>query len=192
MTENKAFVQTFVDDELWAKAKWMGIGFFDSPSGDAPPSLGFIFQDGEAGKGIFRNWLNRLGTIDAFEELRVSIIEGDIPGKPPGYSVLISSNPQNTMRRAKLEGQPIEANLVMVMNRIHRMNPPPDSPNLANFKRAVSKQNKYTLIPVSFDQSIQPPVRPHFDLAIGKTDINFRKVSDIGTNDPDCVVLAKK
>ncbi len=85
------------------------MAFIEDPDHIKPPIMGLVFSgDIEAGKTIFSDWLKRLGRRDAYGELRISIIEGDIPGLEPGYSVHITSDPANTMVRAQVEGKKIE------------------------------------------------------------------------------------
>jgi hypothetical protein len=45
------------------------------------------FADFDAGKRIFEGWIKRVGHRDEFEEIRASIVEGPISGKPDGYTV---------------------------------------------------------------------------------------------------------
>ena len=44
-----------------------------------PPILGLGFANEDAARQIFKDWNERYGPRDEFEELRVSIIEGKIP-----------------------------------------------------------------------------------------------------------------
>ncbi len=80
----KAFLQIFTDPTEWDKAKWSGTVFLYDPDGGKKqiPGLGIGFADFDAGKRIFEEWIKRVGHRDEFEEIRVSIIEGSIPGNP--------------------------------------------------------------------------------------------------------------
>lgn len=118
----------------------------------------------------------------------MAIIEGDIEGKLPGYTVHISSDPEHTFKRAEAQGIEVGYDKILIMSRIHRMNPEPDSPYLANFKAAYSKQGKYLLILVSLVAGSPNPT-PHFDLAIGKTEIHFRRVEDVRKNEADAAIF---
>ena len=177
------FFQSFIDSENWDKAKWRGTVFLHDPTGVSPPILGIQFTNIEIGKQIFKEWLERLGKIDAYEELRISIVEGEIPGERRGYSVHISSNTQKTEARARAEGATSNADYAVTIGRVNQMEPELNSPHLPNFKQGYQKHGRYYLIPVS------PDMNPDFNLAIEKTEIHFRNVSDLTETDVDAVVL---
>src|SRR5450432_3844756 len=91
------FFQTFIDIEKWDLAMWRATAFLRDPEGINAPVLGIVFTDIAAGREIFENWTKRLGNVDQHEELRISIVEGEILGEGPGYSVHISSDPSRLM-----------------------------------------------------------------------------------------------
>lgn len=189
---NEIFFQSFIDVDKWNAAGWKAVAFLNDPDGGAPPCLGIAFLNGKVGKQIFRGWRERLGgDLDAYEELRISIIEGDIPGEEPGYTVYISSEPLNTERRARDNGVELDAFNSIVVGRVHRMNPEPGSPYLPLFKKEFKKHRKYLLIPVTITMSPQPSFEPHLDYAIGKTEVHFRHVSEITEDDPDVAIFSQ-
>jgi hypothetical protein len=145
----KAFLQIFTDPSQWDEAKWSATGFIYDPQGrrNVIPGLGIGFADFEVGKRIFEGWIKRVGHVDQFEEIRVSIVEGPIPDKPDGYTVLISSNPENTIRRKQQTDPDFKPTNIMLVSRIHRMNPSPGSPNLRMFKQAFNDFGYYRLFP---------------------------------------------
>jgi len=97
------FFQSLIDVEMWNKAKWVATAYLVSEAPQDPPCLGLVFENADAGRQIFKGLIKRLGKEDTYEELRIAIIEGELPGDPTGYTVHISSNPHNTAKRAKLD-----------------------------------------------------------------------------------------
>ena len=175
--------QSLIDIDKWNEARWTATAFLHDPDGAKPPYLGLVFENIDAGRAIFRDLLRRVGVVDTFEELYISIIEGEILGEEPGYSVHISSDPRNTQARLRLRGQELTLDRAIVVSRFHRMTPAPDSPHLKKFKAEIQTHGRYALIPVS------PQVQPEFDCAIEKKEIHFRQASDITRSDRDSVVF---
>lgn len=187
-TNFSVFLSTPIDPELWDEAKWRGVFVRIYESG--PPHLGLAFLNETAARKIFQQWHQRYGDRDAFEELRISIIEGEVRGEQPGYSVHVGVDLENTIKRYREAGLTVNADRdgFLTLTRIHRMNPSPGSKNLEMFKQAYRHFKAYTLIPgiLKPDQS---DVIPFHDLGIYKSTIHFRRVEEIGPNDEDSVVL---
>jgi hypothetical protein len=175
--------QSFIDIEKWDAAGWTATAFLHDPSGRHPPLLGVVFDDIAAGKQIFSDWLHRLGDVDRYEELRISIVEGEILGEEPGYSVHFSSDPAHTEECARAKGPQLEIEAAIVLSRFMRMTPAPGSPHLRRFKQEFTKHKRFFVIPVSSD------VKPLFEFAIEKTEIYFRQASEVSKNDRDAVVF---
>ena len=137
---------------------------------------------------IFEQWHDRYGQNDEFEELRVSIIEGDIDGEEEGYSVHISSDPEKAIDRYRAAGFAFDDDLLVMVSRINRMNPPPNSNNLEMFKSLFPKFKVYYLAPgvISSDGK---DVKPLFELGILKSRVSFRQTVDIKDGDLDSVVI---
>jgi len=183
---SEVFYQNFIDVPKWDDAEWMAVAFIVDQSHQRVPVMGIVFENGELGKEIFADWIERLGEADRFEELRVALIEGDIPGEDPGYSVQIGSNPTATIMRAKSKGIELEPAFFVIGSRIHRMHPSPESQNLPMFKDAYYGKGAYLLAPCS---SVEGGILPHFDHGIVKKEIHFRHVDDLDPNDLDTLVL---
>src|SRR5437667_3169686 len=130
-------IQCFTDPPEWETAKWSATLFLYDPTALAqdPPGIGIAFRNFPAGKQIFDGWIKRFGHFDAYEELRVSIIEGPIPSDPDGYTVFISSNPLNTIKRKQLDDRHFSPTRFVRFSRLNRMNPVPGSPHLRLFKK---------------------------------------------------------
>jgi len=173
----------FVDPVKWDAAGWKATAFFHDPKGVEPPGLGIVFDNIETGKEIFSHWRRRLGSVDQYDELRISIVEGEILGMGPGYSVHISSDPHHTAERAKALGIALSVKTAVVIGRVHRMTPEPGSPHLPRFKHDFAKHKRYFLLPVSAD------VKPEFEFAVGKTKILFRNASEVRNDDVDAAVF---
>lgn len=180
------FLGGFIDVDLWNKAQWHGTGFgFDGPMRE-PPIMCLIFKEKESAQEIMRKWLIRLGDTDKYNELRISIIEGDIPGEQPGYSVHISSNIENIIKRADDEGIWMPKDIFFMISRLHRMNPEKDSPHLPMFKELYERFGSYKLmVGIMEDGKIKM-----LNGFIHKKNIELRHVRDIKSKDDmDAVIL---
>jgi len=194
MADRNWFVQSFIDPPTWDAAGWYGTGFLTAPDHSVPPAVVLMFGDGNAARRIFEDLRKRVGAEDEYEELRIAIVEGDIPGEEPGYSVHIGSHIEHILRRAKAEGHEIEPEYIYTFSRINRMNPEEDSPHLGNFKKSYSRHGFYGLMPGVGEGPAFPDKPPRLvpDLAITKKEVVFRRVQDIGPNDFDVVVLKRR
>ncbi len=181
------FLHSFIDVPAWDAARWKGTGFMYKPDLSIPPQMALLYTDGEAGRRIFRAWRERIGARDEYEELRVSIIEGDIPGQDSGYSVHISANLENVLRRARAAGHELKPEMMFTLSRIHRMNPEPGSRHLAMFKKSFERHGVYELMPAGMGPGGSLVLTP--ELAITKRQVLFRRVAEIGPRDLDVVVL---
>jgi len=182
------FLSLPVDPDLWDRANWRATVFMRPEENDSPSILGLGFANEDAARQIFQDWRKRYGRQDQLEELRVSIIEGEMPGRSPGYSVHVGADPQNVFRRYQKLGLMMDGDLLGISSRVNRMNAP-NSPNLAAFKKAYGQFKAYFLAPALVDEGGTKILKHMLDLSILKRTIYFRKASEIGDNDPDSVVL---
>jgi hypothetical protein len=187
-TDVGVFFTSFIDVDLWNKARWSGCLYAHDKELREPPTLGLLFRDKTAAEKIFKGWRERLGERDRYNELRLSIIEGDLPEKPSGgYSVHISSNIENILRRADEQGIDLPKPHIVTISRMHYMTPQAGSTNLSLFRERFEQFGSYLLMPViqASDSYLYGE-----ELAIHKRHIEFRKTSDIlNRNDPDSCVL---
>jgi len=184
-TDPTWFVTSPIDLALWDKAKWRGVFFMHYEK--RPPYLGLLFKDEAAAREIFRQWHERYGPTDKDEELRIAIVEGDIPGEAPGYTVHISTDLEVTTKRFKEAGYG-DSDMLFTTTRLNRMNPAPGSTNLELFKQRYRQFKTYFLIPAVLQGSGMP--RPIPELGIYKGKIHFRRVADIKQhNDIDWAVI---
>lgn len=184
------FVTGFIDIEQWDKAEWSGVAFLFDPKFKQPPMLVLLFKNREAAENIFNQWLSRLGEFDNYNELRIAFVEGKVPQVEDGYYVHISTNVENVISHFKEDGVEMDDDLIMLISRFHRMNPPKESKNLENFKGVYGKFGSYRIMPgVINGEKIEWIGN---ELSILKKDILFRNVKDIkSVNDQDAVVLPK-
>jgi hypothetical protein len=179
-------IQNLIDMDKWNAAKWTAVNYLNHLEGKEPPCLGLAFGNGEVGKQIFEEWINYLGgRVDAYDELRITIIEDALPSDRPGYFVRVSSSPWNTEKRAKASGMIIDADTAVVATRVNRMFPARDSTHLATFKQEFRNHGRYFLIPVSIIQGdSRPTYEPHLEYAIGKTEIYLTNSNDFAEPEP--------
>jgi hypothetical protein len=185
-TDLTLYVTAPIDVELWNEAQWRATFFMIAE--DLPPILGLAFLHEEPARRIFQQWHERYGDKDEFEELRVSIVEGDVESEPPGYTVHIGADPDSALKRYRRAGLKTNESLLMMVSRLNRMNPPPDSKNLDNFKKAYRAHKTYFLVPGTCKPD-GSQLRPILELGIYKNSVHFRNTADIPQNDIDAVVL---
>jgi hypothetical protein len=177
------FLQSLIDVRLWDSARWQGTAFLHDPTGVDPPGIGFLFENMDAGRQIFSGWQERVGRIDEYDEIRVSIIRGEILGLPSGYSVHVSSDPLHSLQRAQDNGLAPDFQTAVILSRVKRMTPNPGSPHLGRFESDFAKHNRYFLLPVSSKGT------PELDLSIEKRELHLRLASDVSADDVDAVVF---
>ena len=126
-TDLSMYVTWPINVELWNEARWRGTIVLQFPG--QPPMLGLGFLNEQPARQIFEEWHKRYGDRDTFEELRVSIVEGEIKGAQPGYTVHIGVDLENTIKRYRNAGLKIDPNksMFMMVSRLNRMNPPAGS-----------------------------------------------------------------
>ena len=180
---DESFGENVIDITQWERAHWKAVAF-----GLDPTIMVLLFEDVRAGELIFRDLHQRFGPIDRFNEIRVAIVEGDIPGLFPGYSVTIGPNLDGMADRARAEGRTIDTASGFDIVRVCRMNPTPESRNLDEFKKAFAVVPRYGLLwgHISLSDGKAEISR---DYPIGKQDVTFRNVKDIWPGDIDAAVF---
>lgn len=184
------FYTSFINLDIWHKAVWAGCAYFHDEKLREPPRLGLLFRDKNLAEQIFREWRERLGPTDSFNELRIAIVEGDIDQKRRGgYGVHIGSNVENIYKRADAEGIDIPRPHVMTVSEIHYMTPGKGSTNLSVFQKRFEQFGSFLLLPMIQEGEM---LIPGEGLAIHKRNIEFRKMSDITSpNDPDAIFVPR-
>ena len=188
-TDVGMFITGFIDVELWQQAQWKATAYVHDRQGLEPPWLALVFQDRKSSIKIFEQWLERLGACDSYNELRISIIEGDIPGEDNGYTVHISANVENILKRAADQGIDIPSPYVTIFSKFNRMNPGPKSRNLDIFKERYKRFGSFFLISATSSPS---GILINQRLRIQKRDVLFRNVAEISSrHDPDAAIISK-
>ncbi|EKJ86124.1 hypothetical protein LEP1GSC017_3999 [Leptospira meyeri serovar Hardjo str. Went 5] len=182
------FLTTFIDVDLWNQAVWKGTSVLSQPELGDILGLAILFNNPVAARKIFYQWLSRVGEEDKFDQIRVSIIEGEIEGELPGYTVHIGSNIENIAKYFKSEKLEFDYDRFAIISRYNRMNPKKDSPYLNYFKENVTKSKKFYLLPAYLENG---EIKIEYNLKILKNQIFFRNVSEIGKNDLDHIVIQK-
>ena len=180
-------VYSLCDPALWDKARWSGTMFAHDPSGIGPPLMGLSFKDVDAGKEIFRSFRNHVGLNDKAGLIRVSIVEGDIKGMEPGYSVVVGWEPNKAVGAERAAGV-AGSRYVLCITRTNRMNPAPGSTLLQKFKEEFAKHGQFKFMPAGGTE--QRPV-PIFELAIEKYTVNFKRTDSLTRQDIEHCVFGE-
>jgi hypothetical protein len=111
--------------------------------------MGLVLDNRDAATALFRTWIEMSGNQDSFEDLRVTIIDGELPGVVPGYIVHLCPDPDNTMAHATAEDMIIEPQQLGQYYRTNKMNYLPGSPPmLERFREEYNKHGEFMLAPV--------------------------------------------
>jgi predicted RNA-binding Zn-ribbon protein involved in translation (DUF1610 family) len=180
----------FTTHPLWAEAKWSATTYMFHPTGEVPPIMGLVFENVEAGLEIFREAERQMNHEDRFEEIRVSIVEGAVPGQEarPGYSIHICADPDALAAHATMDDFVVDSSIVPFLGQWNRHYPVPgEPPMLAKFKEDFEKHREFLIAP-TIRRNGQLYMEP--SLGIVKNVILFRQLSDITSpDDPDAAVV---
>lgn len=181
----------FATHPLWAEGNWNATTFQWHPTSEAPPFMGLVFENQEAGLEIFRSVLDTMNHEDRFEEIRISIIEGAVPGQEhrPGYSVHLCADPEALEAHATFDEFVVDRTIVPFLGQWNRHYPVPGQPSLlAKFKEEFERHGEFMLAPTVLKDDGNRYMVP--ELGIIKNLIHFRQLSDITTpDDPDAAAL---
>lgn len=178
-THKNMRAETIIDTYLWDKAKWKAFGFVAMPQPN-PFGIMLTFENEEAGKKIFENWIKEYGKIDKEETISISIIKGIRKDKPYWYKVLVSKN----IKKNQIK----DGGFVSLSSRFHRMEPT-NSNNLDNLINGYNHFKKYLLIPAHVDTDFN--IKPFPELGILKTKLKFINAWEIGIHDFERVVITE-
>jgi len=170
-------------EKLWDEAHWIASGFAFSPDNQA--ALAFVFENEKPALEIFQQWQSEIGRTDIDELLRIAVIEGDILGQEPGYTIHLTSNIDAIVRNSdvsEMEGD--EQLQIMMMSKYQRLQP--QEQGLEQFKTVFAQRKEYIILPAFY---LESNIHPHFELSILKKEIHFLDVHDIAQNDIDSVVF---
>lgn len=169
--------QTIIDAKLWDEARWRGFGVFS-----APPYMPFcillFFENQEAGKKIFKNWIEEYKQTDIDNAISITIIKGINKNNPHWYKILISKN----INKDGMENE----KTISTLSRFHKMEPN-NNINLDNIITLFKNHQKYILAPAYFDKDLQ--ARPFTELGILKSDLNIIDAWQIGIQHLESVAI---
>ena len=137
------FVSSLIDIEMWNKAKWKGTAFAYNPFDENDiPILGFGFENPDYGKLIFNAISNRIGEIDIFEKLRISIVTDVDKENLAHYKVMIGPNESYLNELSNGTYLKNEEKLFMAISRVNLMTPS-SSMNLDSFLERYRRVGKF-------------------------------------------------
>ena len=140
----------FLGSVAWHEAQWSGTTFRWHPTSEAPPVMGLVFENATAARTIFSEWIALAGNQDQYEELRVSIVEGDLGNTKPGYIVHLCPDPENMLAHATAEGVTFDIEQFGGLCRANKMDFLADTPPmLERFKQEYAKHGEFLLAPVT-------------------------------------------
>lgn len=176
-------VNSIIDSKLWDKAEWKGMLYGVTKLGQ-PPFVGLMFADIDAGREIFRGWIDRFGSVDENEEIRISIIKGVNKDGPSEYRGHITQE----LDVAKLDPE----KRYFQSSRSTTMTPP-DLRNVEMFLQHFAASGSYVLVPTRVSAAGQ--ARPQtagdleLDLGIVKQAFHVRDAWQIGLGDLDAFAI---
>lgn len=166
-------VRSVIDIPLWEKAGWTGVLFADFGPG-APPVMGLLFENPDAGRQIFTRWRERFGQRDTHGDIHLAILR-DLPRHPPShYATLIIAKIHETSRQRQ----------VVVPARMKILEPNTDL-NLSRFLAAYARAGYYGLAPAVIHPSGQPDIITA--LAILKRQLPIKRIDEIGEGEIEII-----
>jgi hypothetical protein len=186
MANDIPLIPRLVEPVLWQRAGWVAVAFL-TPR-DLSPTLGLVFRDRDTATAIFTGWQHMLGKTDTDELLRVAVIEGSLPGQPPGYTVHVGLDVAVAEQRLRDAGIALAAPLDDRDQASCRMLGSGGTA-LRRFADAYDRGRRYLLVPAVLDTASGIEYLPH--LVIAKHRLAFRRVSDVGLiADADAAIFA--
>ena len=182
------FITSMIDLEAWNKAVWRGAGFV---LGYMPlPALLLPFVNEKYAIKIFEDWIKIIGRDDKKEDIRIALVEGDVPGEASGYYVVVGNNIDEAMKRAEKGGFSADETMILNVSRIIRANPRDDFRSFNYFKEAYHQYGEYMLMPAVLNE-ITGEIKPLPQYGIHKKQLVYRHISEITENDQDAILLQK-
>ncbi|MCT4049128.1 hypothetical protein HZP89_14060 [Elizabethkingia anophelis] len=178
ITHRNMRAKTVIDGPLWDSAKWKAFGSFAAHG--IPFGLMLTFENGEAGKKIFENWIHEYGNNDTNDIITLTIIKGVDKNNPFWYKVLVNKN----VNKENLQ----DGDFVSMASRFHMMEPKDDI-NLTRLINNYEHFKKYILVPAQIDKDFN--ITPFFELGILKTQLKIMNAWEIGLHDSERVVIRK-
>lgn len=176
ITHKNIKAETIIDNQLWDAAKWQAFGFFATTS--IPFAIFLSFENGEAGKKIFENWINKYGRSDTNETISLTIVKGINKDNPYAYKILVAKN----IDKEKMG----DGNFVSVSARFHKMEPK-NGDNLNRLINGFEHYKQYVLVPTQIDKEFK--IKPFTELGILKKELKIINAWEIGIHDFEQMVI---
>lgn len=142
------FVTTLIDVDKWNRAMWGGITYMFERESQEPPIMAFTFDNHSNGVRIFEEWKSMAS--DYFDELAISVVEGQDSEGVDGYYVIISTDMDYCVEKMEASGLEVEETLITTISRSNFMQTTIFSNNLNVFKKQFEKLGEYRIAPASF------------------------------------------
>lgn len=169
-------VVTVVDVNLWNIAGWQVFGFaiYEDHMG-----LFIGFEDGEIGKKIFDDWVNRFGKEDKDELINITIIRGIDKLNPFAYRVHIT---------AKINKETFSQTdeILITSSKTHDL-VPTSSENLEKLIASYKSLGQYWLWPAEAKENRNP--KHYYDKAILKKELSIINAWEIGLTDLNNIAI---
>ncbi|MCM1221240.1 MAG: hypothetical protein NC548_42850 [Lachnospiraceae bacterium] len=182
------FVSSMIDIETWNKAVWRGAGFVSFQNPNEIPVLLLLYKNEQYATKIFKDWIADIGTVNSKEDIRVALVEGDVPGEASGHYVVIGNNLDEAVKRAEKSRLSIDEMMIINVSRNIRANPTDNFKCYNMFKQCYMNNPIYYLMPAIIDES-NGRFKLLENLAILKHKIEYRNIKDIKENDIDAILL---
>jgi len=173
---NQRKVSSIIDTGQWDKAKWNGFGFFLDSNGF---NIFIGYANGNAGKQIFKDWINKFGKVDTEEKIKITIIKGVDKYNPHWYRVHIGTD----IKKEQLKS----GDIILSASRFHEMNA--NSPE--NLNKLISAYNYYKsfrFCPAEVVLNVNK-IDPFEEYSILKSKITIRNAWEIGMHDLENVAI---
>ena len=182
------FITSMIDIEAWNKAVWRGAGFVLGYM--LLPALLLPFANEKYAIKIFEDWIKIIGRDDKKEDIRIALVEGDVPGEASGCYVVVGNNIDEAMKRAEKGGFSADETMILNVSRIIRANPRDNFQSFNYFKEAYHQYGEYMLMPAVLNEKTGE-IKPLPQYGIHKKQLIYRHISDITENDQDAILLQK-
>lgn len=170
ITHQNIKAETVIDSHLWDKAEWRAFGSFAMST--IPFGIILSFENAEAAKKIFENWIKEYGRSDINNVISITIIKGINKENPYWYKVLIS---KKIDKKEFKDGE-----FIFQSSKFHKMTPD-NSDNIDKLITGYERFKKYLLVPAHVDNDLN--MTPFPELGILKTELNIINAWEIGVND---------
>lgn len=137
---------------LWDRARWKGLAYTFPRGGSDIPEMHFLFEDIEAGRKIFRGWLQKFGAVDREDRIALTLVTGVDSANPDWYRLIVSHRDADVFDSSgRLFGLSLRAQEMS----------PLDDRNLSQFLSRYSRLGRYHIAPMEH--------RKEFERMRGKT-----------------------